>query len=215
MIRAILFDLDDTLFDRAAAHRRYCLDLMARRSEIFASDRHEVDLHTLLGPYDRDRHAFARRVARAFPRLGSPLALADDHARRLATFIEIDPSVVRLVAHLSQDYRLGVVSNGHGPVQRAKLVAAGVSDLCEHVLISGEEGVSKPHPALFRKALSRVLTAPHEALFVGDDPSADIAGAARVGMRTCWVSGARAYPAGIQPPELTIESVCQLPGVLR
>jgi putative hydrolase of the HAD superfamily len=214
MIRAILFDLDGTLVDRQAAHRQYCLDLIHRRPEVFAASRRADALPFLLGWPDRDRHVFSRRVAKAFPGLGLPERLAEDHARRLPGFIKPDAAIVRLLQGLKERYMLGVVSNGDGSVQRAKLDAAGLSAYFDHVFISGEQRAAKPHAAAFQRALSDVRTAPAEALFVGDDPAIDIAGAAGAGMKTCWISSGREFPECVVRPEHTIDRVHELRRVL-
>lgn len=209
MIRAILFDLDGTLIDRDGARRRYGLDLAARRLDpVPPAERDDLlrVLHERAGR-DRDRHTFARRVVSAFPKLGPLEEIAEDYARRIPGFIVPDEALVRIVESLARRYVLGVVSNGSGPVQRAKLGAAGLSDLFEYVLVSGEQRASKPHPALFRRALDRVRAMPGETLFVGDDPALDIAAAARVAMKTCWVRGGREYPAGVVRPDRTIERI--------
>ena len=45
---------------------------------------------------------------------------------------------------------------------------------------------SKPHPAAFREAASRLGVLPERCVFVGDQLSADIAGALGSGMRAVW-----------------------------
>jgi putative hydrolase of the HAD superfamily len=213
MIQAILFDLDGTLIDRSAAHRGYCAELWGRRPDVFPPERREGDVRVLIEVGKHNSGSFARRAARAFPGLGTADELAAEHARRLPEFVRPDPAVVRLLQGLRERYRLGLLSNGSGPSQRAKLEAAGLLGLLERVFISGEQRAAKPHEALFRKAVEWTGSA-ERTLLVGDDPVVDIAGAARVGMRTCWVSGRRFFPKGIHRPEWTIEQVHELPEVL-
>ena len=214
MIRAIFFDLDGTLIDRADAHERFCLDLMDRHPDVFPRDRWRADLGVLMAGADGpgwDRRAFARRAARAFPALGRTAAqIGRDHAARLASFVAPDAAVVGLLAGLAGRHRLAIVTDGSGPVQRAKLARLGPSAL--RAFVSGELGAAKPDPAPFLAALDWAGCRPDEALFVGDDPGRDIAGAAGVGMRTCWVSAGRPYPPGPPRPSRTIERVTDLEG---
>ena len=73
MIRAIFFDLDGTLVDRASTHRRYCLDLMERHPEVFPHLSRQADLRALESGLDDprlDRRALSRRISSAFPGLG-------------------------------------------------------------------------------------------------------------------------------------------------
>ena len=212
MIRAILFDLDGTLVDRDEACRRYGFDLMLRRPDVFPPARRAASLRALLEPAsgNRVRNGWARRLVSAFPELGTVEDLAADFASRMGGFVAPDEATIRMVESLKRRYVLGVVSNGAGPVQRAKLDAAGLSGLFEAVLVSAEERASKPHPALFRRALDRVGSLPSQTLFVGDDPSLDVAAAARVGMSTCWVSRGRDYPAGVARPDRTVRRVHDL-----
>jgi HAD superfamily hydrolase (TIGR01493 family) len=218
MIRAIFFDLDGTLVDLGSAHRRYCLDLMDRRPDVFPHHRRLADLRTMVGGDDDhpfDRRPFSRRTSLAFPGLGlSAVQIARDHASRLAGFVEPDHAVVRLLSRLALRYRLAIVSNGSSRLQRAKLSRLGLGDASPRAFLSGELGVAKPDPALFRRALDWSGCRPAEVLFVGDDPMGDIAGAARVGMSTCWVSGGRSYPSGPPRPDRTVDRVTDLEGVL-
>ncbi|WP_406695652.1 HAD family hydrolase [Singulisphaera sp. Ch08] len=213
MIRAIFFDLDGTLFDRAAAHRLYCLDLMARYPNVFLPLHHASDLLRLERDDDAgwDRRRFARGVVSRFPGVGLTASeLAADHASRLPGFVRPDPSVTLLFAALNDRYRLAIVSNGSSQCQRAKLARLDLGHPPPRAFLSGELGVAKPEPALFQKALDWVDCTPREALFVGDDPVRDIAGAAALGMATCWVSAGRAYPPGLPAADLTIDRVADL-----
>ncbi len=199
MIRAIFFDLDDTLVDRASAHRRYCLDLLDRRPDIFR----DADLEKLAGDADDpswDRKAFSRRVALAFPGLGlTAEEVSRDHASRLSAFVDPDPEVVRLLERLASRYRLAVVSNGSSRVQRAKLARLGLGAATPRAFLSGELGVAKPDPRPFRLALEWAGCGSDESLMVGDDPVRDVAGAAGVGIADLlgltW-SGLSQRPAG-------------------
>ncbi len=214
MILAIFFDLDGTLIDRAGAHRRYCLDLMARRPDAFPSERSRADLEALIAGADDpgwDRRAFARRSAASFPSLGlSAPEIARDHADRLASFVEPDAEVADLLAALAGRYRLAIITDGSAPVQRAKLARLGLGAVTPRAFVSGELGVAKPDPTPFRLALVWAGCRPEEALFVGDDPGRDIAGASGVGMATCWVSAGRPYPPGFPRPGRTIRRVADL-----
>ncbi len=214
MIRAIFFDLDGTLVDRASAHHRYCVELMGRHPEEFPLGRREADLRFLTERSDDprwDRRDFSQRVARRFPGLGlTALELIRDHSARLADFVEPDPEILRLIDRLSSRYHLAIVSNGSGPVQRAKLARLGLGPRTPRAFVSGELGLSKPDPRLFRMALGWASCAPDEVLFVGDDPALDIDGASSVGMATCWISGGRPYPSGFQKPGRTIGRLADL-----
>ncbi|WP_165220092.1 HAD family hydrolase [Aquisphaera insulae] len=214
MIRAILFDLDGTLVDRDGALRRYALDLFDRHPETFPPGRRDRDLASLIDGSVRDRRQLARRVAAAYPGLDTARDLESDMARRLPTFIEPDPELNRLLDRLATRYTLAVVSNGAGPLQFAKLAAAGLAGRIDGVFVSGMVGVGKPDPRSFLRALDWARVTPKAALFVGDDPVADIAGAARVGMKTCWVSRGRVYPEGPPRPDMTIDNVRALPEAL-
>jgi putative hydrolase of the HAD superfamily len=214
MILAIFFDLDGTLIDRAGAHRRYCLDLMASRPDAFPPGLGQADLEALIEGADDpgwDRRAFARRAASLFPSLGLVATeIARDHAARLASFVEPDQEVAELLSALAGRYRVAVVTDGSGQVQRAKLARLGLGAGTPRAFVSGELGVAKPDPSPFRAALAWAGCRPEEALFVGDDPGRDIAGASEVGMATCWVSAGRAYPPGFPRPDRTIRRVSDL-----
>lgn len=217
-LQAILFDLDDTLIDRAGAFSRYLEDLAARHPEAFPPLRraeHVALLQALDARGYTERTTFCREATSALPALGlTPEALWEDLSSRLPGFVQPCPSTGALVAQVRERLPVAVVSNGSGRVQRAKLARAGLAELLPDVFLSGEVGAEKPDPRLFTAALERVGRAPSETLHVGDDPVRDILGAARLGLATCWVSAGRSWPPELPPPTHTVTHIEQLASLL-
>jgi putative hydrolase of the HAD superfamily len=82
--------------------------------------------------------------------------------------------------------KIALVSNGYGQFQYDNFKALGISHLFDEVLISDWEGVRKPDPEIFVRALSKLGVSPDEAIFVGDHPENDIKASNEVGMCTVW-----------------------------
>ncbi len=82
--------------------------------------------------------------------------------------------------------KLGLITNGSVARQRQKLEFLGISSVFDTVLISESEGVRKPELEIFHRALERCGVEPGEALFVGDHPEVDVAGARRAGLVAVW-----------------------------
>jgi putative hydrolase of the HAD superfamily len=218
MIRLIVFDLDGTLIDR---HRpwRLCVEgFLAAHPRVFPPEVRTEFRRDIAGNADSpylDRRVVARVLARSYPALRlSPAAIASDLADRLPGCVEPDPLVLGMLRDLAADFTTAILSNGSHRVQRAKIARAGLGGAVGRVFLSGEQGVRKPDPAIFRRVLDWAGAAPDQALMVGDHPRDDIDGGRRAGLRTCAV-GTR-YDLDSWPrPDLRIGRVLDLPGVLR
>jgi putative hydrolase of the HAD superfamily len=107
------------------------------------------------------------------------------------------PGVAELLADLNAaGHTLAVVSNVcHPPLVPDHLEALGLADAFAAVVTSIEVGWRKPRPEIFAAALAAVGAAPTDAVFVGDNPVADYAGATAAGMAAWLVD-----PLGIAPP---------------
>lgn len=217
MIRAIFFDLDGTLIDRARAWLRCAEGFLASHPRVFPPAVRAGLLTDLVQEVDSpflDRRLVARVIARSYPALGlSPAAVAADLAARLPGCIEPAPAVLRMLGDLSARHTTAILSNGSRRVQQAKIARAGLGGAVGRVFISGELGVRKPDPAIFRRVLGWAGVAADQALIVGDHPYDDIHGGQRAGLWTCAV-GPR-YAEDWPRPDFKIGHVLDLPGVLR
>lgn len=147
---------------------------------------------------ERLRRAFARPIPAAFSlAAGAATALRWCKARELAVVV-----VTNTISRGDEEAR--------GDVERF-----GVSDLIDHVVSSYSTGWEKPHRAIFERALSYAGATAAEACNVGDRLDLDIAGPKALGMRAVWVSS-DAVPSDLAtPPDATISSLEQLPGVME
>jgi putative hydrolase of the HAD superfamily len=90
--------------------------------------------------------------------------------------------------------RTAVVSNGDGRI-RAKLASLGLAEHLEFVVDSFEEGVEKPDPEIFHRALGRLGVAAERAAYIGDIYSIDAVGARAAGLRAILIDPTGAYDA--------------------
>ena len=82
--------------------------------------------------------------------------------------------------------KLGIITNGPVSWQMRKIEKTGVASFFNAILISDAEGIQKPDPRIFQRAMERCGVASQESMFVGDHPEADIAGARNAGLLPVW-----------------------------
>jgi putative hydrolase of the HAD superfamily len=105
--------------------------------------------------------------------------------------------------------RSAVVSNWDVSL-RGVLGEIGLGGLVDDIVVSAEAGVAKPTPDIFELALRRLRCPAHRALFVGDSPETDIAGAQRAGLRAVLVDR-----IGTGPDDIEVERISNLGSVHR
>lgn len=81
---------------------------------------------------------------------------------------------------------LGMITNGRGRFQMDNIIALGIENYFDTILVSECEGIKKPDPQIFERALERLHVSPKESIFVGDHPVNDVEAAKNVGMIGIW-----------------------------
>jgi putative hydrolase of the HAD superfamily len=197
---AVLLDLDDTLYPE----RRFAISGYAAIA---------AQLETETGMPAGVLYRFLVRRFRKHGREGLLQALCAAHALPLTDvprLVEVIrshtprlrlPSLSQTVLRelRSQGHHLVVLTNGLPSTQRAKVAALAIAPLID-VVVYAQEYAPDGKPALvcFATALRRVGVDASRAVFVGDHPDKDVAGAVAAGMRAIWLPGRRTGPAPAQ-----------------
>jgi len=92
------------------------------------------------------------------------------------------PYTIDVLDYLSEKYTLHIITNGFEEVQYIKLTESGLLKYFDVIILSEKVGVKKPHPYIFKKALSEAGAKANNSIMIGDDLYADIYGAQRVKM---------------------------------
>lgn len=181
-LAAVVFDLDYTLSvpDR---DRQTLLEEATAAAGVRDIDRQEY-----LTQHQQDRATETR--APIFDALlcdGDPAAVARAYRAAVNDALEPVDGVVELVERLREEYRVGLLTDGPVRAQRSKLERLGWTDLFDDVVVTGSLPAGKPDPRAFEAILGELGVAPGAAVYVGDNPDADVRGAKDVGMAAVQV----------------------------
>jgi HAD superfamily hydrolase (TIGR01549 family) len=238
-IRAVLFDLDDTLIDDAFSTQssaiatarelaRYCpalspeplADAYWRESTIIwtAFDGvQEPDCPEGTATGDWLRYKSWREALRACGQEDTAMVrqAVTEYARQREATLQFVPEAEAVLAKLRGKFRTAVITNGAADIQRAKLRKFGIAERVDYAIVSGELGTAKPDPAVFRHVAEKLGVADQECLMVGDHLVLDISGAKAAGMGAVWINrNSRALPADGPRPDFIIADLPELLTIL-
>ncbi len=191
MIKALIFDLDQTLVDRNTSLHRFIelqhehfQDQMPdiRRSDYLSA----VRLHDQNG-YKPKQELFDKVCQTLNIKNISPDSLIRHYRDHFGFKVVLFPHTREVIEQLSLKYRLGMITNGTDLIQNRKIDASGIRPYFQSILISESAGVAKPDPRIFQLSLQELGLPPEQCLFVGDHPRNDIAPAHAAGMKTVWM----------------------------
>jgi putative hydrolase of the HAD superfamily len=199
-VKAVIFDIDDTLFDRNRAQREIIHIMIREFPEIFTG----LNAENVIDAFYKSDDAGMREYysggsadsvragrSRAFLKI---LGLNEDHAGEITrVYLDVYPTIKlpiddaeSVVNDLSERFQLGIISNGFPDVQYNKLKTLGIEDKFDCILLSEELGIRKPDPEIFWKAANLLAKNPEECIHIGDSYNADAVGSKKAGMLACW-----------------------------
>ena len=193
MIKAVVFDLDHTLFDRHATLLA-CVPLMRERFSIsegvsdeeFAREWIYADDHFV---YDGWKYIYAYLCEKGlfetepgFDEYRSFVYYAFD--KIAVPFPETLPMLRELK---KAGCKTGLITNGSHNLQYRKIGLVGIESELDEIIVSGDFTCDKPDKEIFTAMAARLGVAPEECVYVGDNPVNDIDGARRAGYKTIWM----------------------------
>jgi len=219
-VRAVAFDLDNTLWDvdpvivRAEARwmewlRENCPriperlsveDLRAARLELAAREPHNAHDFTYLRIASLAQHAREFGYDESVAEQAFEIFIAERN--QLDLFDDVRPGLQRLRAR----YALGTLSNGNADLGRI-----GLADFFSVSLNARGVGAAKPDRRCFERLVEDLRLEPHEVIYVGDDPLLDVEAARASGLSTAWMNRTgQAWPASVQPADIDVGDCLEL-----
>lgn len=216
-VEAVLFDLDDTVWE----YRRTKADLLAVAFErvgvepCFAPDDYRATMRRHLDDVDEvaelRRRCFGDLVSEAGHdrSLGAELAAAYTDERDYRD-VRLLPGARETLDALAETYRLAAVTNGARVAQEAKFDELDLDDAFECVVYAGEDALAKPDPEPFAVALDELGVPPERAVHVGNSLTNDVVGARRAGIRSVWVPREESGVDGDRRPDFRVDDIGDL-----
>lgn len=231
VVRAVLFDLDDTLFDHSgcarealsAVHSGHAcfagigFEAFERAHAAYLEELHQEVMFGRLPLEDARRERF-RRLFNAYDvdagreLAGAAASMYRDRYRESRRTVQGAAALLRLVKTRA---RVGVVSNNLLAEQQEKIAFCGIEAFVDALVVSEEAGVAKPDPAIFTLALDRLGCRAEDAVMIGDSWSADVAGARAAGIRAVWFNRLGEAPPDVDPAVGELRSLEPADAALR
>lgn len=223
LVRAVVFDLDDTLylerdfafsgFDAVARAFAECwgdpATAAARMRWHFDHGQRGRVFDTLLAEHGVP----SDRAAELVPRM---IGVYREHSPSIKLFSEADDVLTALLGRVC----LGLITDGPARMQRNKIEALGLHSCVDHIILTDElgPGMGKPNPAVFERMAVELGVGPRDCVYVADNRAKDFLACNRLGWRSVLVRRPDGvYASAVAPeggePELAINDLRELPGL--
>ena len=225
MIRNVLFDLDDTLFEFHKAEKialtktlvHFGIDPTEETLALYSTINAAHWKRLELGEISREEVKVGR-YRELFETIGvecDPVKATAYYESMLAIGHYFMPGAPELLEELYRKYRLYIVSNGTAKVQEGRIGSSGITKYMDGIFISQILGANKPDKQFFDICFAEIPDfSLSETVIIGDSLSSDIKGGINAGITTVWFN-----PKGIEndsdiKPDYTIKELSEVPGLL-
>lgn len=202
-VKAIYFDLDNTLVDRRASIDRFAevfvhhfeRQLNQANAEVIAERIQQIDCGGYLpsgSGYKKISQAIAGELYRWLDWV-VPISETQLEAFWREQFpqctVVMSGALETLTRLTERGFHLGIISNGSLDSREKTVAATPFSNFIQQLVSSGQFGQKKPHPEIFLSTLEAAGFKPSQCLYVGDHPVNDIQGALSAGLHAVWLKG--------------------------
>ncbi len=237
MTKALLFDIDDTLYDLAQPFYQAYQEVFLKADEesgksrdtdwmerLFLASRKYSDEIFAVAQTKKisEEEMFIYRIRQPLADFGEKISgqKAMEFQKAYEKYqrqITLSETIRQLLELCRSQYVLGIITNGLSEHQRNKIQILKLERYIpkEQIFVSGEVGVPKPAPEIFARALHKLGIAPAQAYFIGDSFENDMIGAKNAGMSAIWFHRRGPFVSGEIQPDYTVTSESELYSLIQ
>lgn len=192
MIKAVIFDFDNTLANRQD-YADYEFRLFVK--EFFPHlDPNSIEFESIVqdlviwdGFGNSNKGYVAQQIIDKYK-----VNLTQEEYKKwwidhMLEYVSVYEDTIDVLEYLKSKYKLAILTNGAKKPQRGKVKLSGIEHYMDYVIASGEIGIAKPDVRIYQHVCNNLNIEPHEAVFIGDTFSTDLLGAYKVGMKPIWI----------------------------
>lgn len=191
MIKAVLFDLDGTLLNRDESLKGFINNQYERLKRCIG---HVTQDQYVARFIELDRRGYVwkdevyQQLTQEFDisKITWEELLKDYIGNFRFNCVPFDNLIQMLEELKSSNFLLGMITNGYGQFQMDNIKALGIEQYFDVILVSEWEGIKKPDPEIFQRALEKLNVSPEQSIFVGDHPENDVKASQNIGMKGIW-----------------------------
>ncbi len=222
MIKAAVFDLDHTLFDRYGTIRKIAPDIVASFDiadgvtvEDFAEEISYADKQYVHKGW-KNIHAYLieKNIFKTIPTYDEYASVVLKYFRKAT--VKYDFAIPVLKEIKAMGIKTALITNGNPDLQYFKLKSLDLDSSFDEIIVSGETPYEKPDVRIFQLMAEKLGIETNEMMYIGDHPLNDVDGSRNAGYIPVWVktTGTWIFPE-IAKPELQVETVEEIPDLIK
>ncbi len=222
MIRAVVFDLDHTLYDRYET-LRLIVPLFREKFKINDNISNDYFWERIVWA---DRHFVHRGWGEIYGHL-----CEKNIFKEIPTYEEYESFLLSCFKKIAVEFpfaiptikrlhetglKVGLITNGKPEVQEKKIKMLNLESCFDEIIISGACDYDKPQPEIFKLMANKLGVDTAEMMYVGDHPHYDVEGSRNAGCVPVWVktTGTWIFPE-FEKPEFQVETVEEIPDIIK
>lgn len=217
MIKAIIFDLDGTLLNRDESVKKFIDNQYERLNKWVGhipKEKYTIRFIELDSRGYVWKDKVYQQLVAEFEITGVNWEdLLQDYISEFKHSCVPFPNLISMLEDLRKgNLLLGIITNGYGQFQMDNIKALGIEKYFKTILVSEWEGIKKPAPKIFKKALEQLKVLANESIFVGDHPENDVKAAQNVGMKGIWKKD---FQWESVKADITVDDLTELPLIIK
>jgi putative hydrolase of the HAD superfamily len=191
-IKALIFDLDNTILDRSKTFLIFSEKLIERYFR-GSSEKEKQKMINLIVISDQDGYKGKNQMflelleALTWDNKPSIEELLEFYTMEYVNNAMLMEDALQILEYCKTKYKIGLITNGKNVIQYGKIDKLNLREYFDTIVVSEEAGVKKPNKLIFENALKNLNLRPEECIYIGDHPINDIDGADKAGMKTIWI----------------------------